>query len=196
MHAGIRPSSFLYQASTANIRKIWDFETSSRAPESIISIMDGKHMRDHSSQTMSNEQLTFLAPEQTGRTAYPVDNRTDLYSLGITFFYMLSQTLPFLDQDPRAILRNILTKPLPLSQELKSMYPAIIWAIIEKLTSKVCCTIGTQPNSVHVKLFFFILTNIHSIPMIDINVFRLCVQIYCAYRLSITNRHSGIPILS
>jgi serine/threonine protein kinase len=110
--------------------------------------MDGKHMRDQFSQTMSNEQLAFLAPEQTGRTAYPVDHRTDLYSLGITFFFMLSQGLPFLDQDPRVILRNILTKPLPLSQELKSMYPTIIWAIIEKLTSKVSYTTGTQSTFV------------------------------------------------
>ncbi|KAI8580682.1 hypothetical protein K450DRAFT_235482 [Umbelopsis ramanniana AG] len=136
VHAGIRPSSFLYQPDSKNIRKIWDFETSSRAPESIISIMDRMHMRKQFSQTMSNEQLAYLAPEQTGQTAYQVDNRTDLYSLGITFFFMLSQGLPFMDQDPRIILRNILTKPLPLTEELKATYPPIIWAIVEKLTSK------------------------------------------------------------
>ncbi|KAJ2958863.1 hypothetical protein NQZ79_g5625 [Umbelopsis isabellina] len=136
VHAGIRPSSFLYQPSTMNIHKIWDFETSSRAPESIISITDRKHMRDQFAQTMSNEQLAYLAPEQISQTAYQVDARTDLYSLGIMFFTMLSQQPPFIHQDPRTILRNILTRPLPLNQELRSMYPPIIWAIIEKLTSK------------------------------------------------------------
>ncbi|KAG2176794.1 hypothetical protein INT44_007458 [Umbelopsis vinacea] len=136
VHAGIRPSSFLYQPSSRNIGKIWDFETSSRAPESILSIMDKKHMSNQSSHITSNEQLTYLAPEQTGQTAYEVDSRTDLYSLGITFFFMLTQGLPFMDQDPRIILRNILTKPLPLTQELKSRFPSIIWAIVEKLTSK------------------------------------------------------------
>jgi serine/threonine protein kinase len=143
VHAGIRPSSFLYQPSTTSIRKIWDFETSSSARESIVSVMDGKHMRDQFSQTMSNEQLAYLAPEQTDQTAYQVDNRTDLYSLGIMFFYMLSQKLPFFDQDPRTILRNILTKPLPLTEELKSIYPSIIWDIVEKLTSKVSAQISS-----------------------------------------------------
>jgi serine/threonine protein kinase len=98
-------------------------------------------MRDQNSQTMSNEQLVYLAPEQTGQTAYQVDNRTDLYSVGILFFTMLSQRLPYVDQDPRTILRNILTMPLPLTQEFKSIYPSIICDIIDKLTSKVSAQI-------------------------------------------------------
>jgi len=39
--------------------------------------------------------LNYLAPEQTGRTRHGVDFRSDLYSLGIVFYALLTGTLPF-----------------------------------------------------------------------------------------------------
>lgn len=166
-----------------NIHKIWDFETSSRAPESIISITDRKHMRDQFAQTMSNEQLAYLAPEQISQTAYQVDARTDLYSLGIMFFTMLSQQPPFIHQDPRTILRNILTRPLPLTQELRSMYPPIIWAIIEKLTSKVSLQLYYRYYLCKPAPPFILIYNIHSIHTIDTKAFSHCAPISYGYKL-------------
>ena len=39
--------------------------------------------------------LSFMPPEQTGRVNRKVDHRSDLYSLGITLYRVLSGVLPF-----------------------------------------------------------------------------------------------------
>ena len=41
-----------------------------------------------------------MAPEQTGRVNRSIDSRSDLYSLGVTFYEMLTGSLPFAASDP------------------------------------------------------------------------------------------------
>src|SRR5260370_28251005 len=44
--------------------------------------------------------LAYMAPEQTGRMNRSIDSRSDLYSLGVTFYEMLTGVLPFTASDP------------------------------------------------------------------------------------------------
>ena len=44
--------------------------------------------------------LAYMAPEQTGRMNRSMDARSDLYSLGVTLYEMLTGTLPFAAADP------------------------------------------------------------------------------------------------
>jgi serine/threonine protein kinase len=44
--------------------------------------------------------LAYMAPEQTGRMNRSIDSRSDLYSLGVTLYQMLTGVLPFTASDP------------------------------------------------------------------------------------------------
>ncbi len=44
--------------------------------------------------------LAYMAPEQTGRMNRSIDARSDLYSLGVTVYQMLTGALPFAAADP------------------------------------------------------------------------------------------------
>ena len=48
--------------------------------------------------------LAYMAPEQTGRMNRSIDSRSDLYGLGVTFYEMLTGTLPFTVSDPMELV--------------------------------------------------------------------------------------------
>ena len=57
--------------------------------------------------------VPYMAPEQA--LADPVDERTDVYGLGVTMFHMLTGTLPFDDESDTQLVAKLLyaTPPLP-----------------------------------------------------------------------------------
>ncbi|MGE5474929.1 MAG: diguanylate cyclase [Ignavibacteriales bacterium] len=80
--------------------------------------------------------LPYMSPEQTGRINRPVDYRTDLYSLGITFYEMLTGELPFKSNDPIEFVHSHIAK-MPVSpKEINPSIPKVISDIVLKLISK------------------------------------------------------------
>ncbi|MCC5932879.1 MAG: AAA family ATPase [Balneolales bacterium] len=80
--------------------------------------------------------LLYVSPEQTGRMNRMVDYRTDLYSLGVTFYEMLTGQLPFQSDDPMEIVHaHIAAQPPALSFYRKDI-PEMLERIILKLMSK------------------------------------------------------------
>src|SRR5499426_324815 len=80
--------------------------------------------------------LAYMAPEQTGRMNRSIDSRSDLYSLGITFYQMLTGSLPFTASDPLEWVHcHIARKPTPPSERLERI-PTAVSAIIMKLLAK------------------------------------------------------------
>ncbi len=58
--------------------------------------------------------LAYMAPEQTGRMNRSIDARSDLYSLGVTLYQMLTGVLPFATDDPMDLLHSHLARqPVP-----------------------------------------------------------------------------------
>jgi PAS domain S-box-containing protein len=58
--------------------------------------------------------LAYMAPEQTGRMNRSIDARSDLYSLGVTLYQMLTGTLPFSAADPLEWVHcHIAREPIP-----------------------------------------------------------------------------------
>jgi PAS domain S-box-containing protein len=80
--------------------------------------------------------LAYMAPEQTGRMNLSVDSRSDLYSLGVTFYEMLTGTLPFSAADPMEWIHcHIARQPVPPSERVTTA-PAQLSAIVMKLLAK------------------------------------------------------------
>src|SRR6266404_4195000 len=80
--------------------------------------------------------LAYMAPEQTGRMNRSIDSRSDLYSLGVTFYQMLTGILPFAAADPLEWVHcHIARQPVPPSERVIAV-PAQLSAMVLKLLAK------------------------------------------------------------
>src|SRR6266536_1510952 len=80
--------------------------------------------------------LPYMAPEQTGRMNRSIDSRSDLYSLGVTLYQMLTGSLPFTASDPMEWVHcHIARQPVPPGERLKGI-PGPVSAIVMKLLAK------------------------------------------------------------
>jgi len=76
----------------------------------------------------------YIAPEQAA--GKPIDNRADIYSLGVTFYRLLAGRTPFQGRDPKEIMKKHLNEePLPLSG-IDPTIPGLVAQIIEKMMQK------------------------------------------------------------
>ena len=79
--------------------------------------------------------LAYMAPEQTGRMNRSIDTRSDLYSLGVTLYEMISGTLPFAAADPLEWVHcHIARQPIPPDERVT--VPESLSAITMKLLAK------------------------------------------------------------
>ncbi len=78
--------------------------------------------------------LNYVAPEQglEGKS----DARSDIYSLGIVFYEMLTQQTPFDADTPLAILMKHLNDPLPLPRKLNAAIPEPFERVLLKALAK------------------------------------------------------------
>src|ERR1700761_7346537 len=66
--------------------------------------------------------LAYMAPEQTGRMNRSIDSRSDLYALGVTFYQMLTGSLPFQAFDPMEWVHcHIARRPIAPAERLKEI---------------------------------------------------------------------------
>ena len=80
--------------------------------------------------------LAYIAPEQTGRTARPIDERADLYSLGATLYEVATGRTPFGSGDALDVVRDHLLRiPVAPAVEDPTIPPAfsdMIMRLLEK----------------------------------------------------------------
>jgi predicted ATPase/GAF domain-containing protein len=80
--------------------------------------------------------LAYLSPEQTGRMNRVIDYRTDFYSLGVTFYELLTGRLPFPSQDMLELVHCHLAQTPPAPAEVNSGIPPVLSNLVMKLMAK------------------------------------------------------------
>lgn len=128
IHKDIKPQNIIVDFDQ-NIIKLADFSIASRLSQQTQSI---------SNPNLFEGTLAYLSPEQTGRMNRSIDYRTDFYSLGITFYELLTGELPFNSDDPMELVHAHIAKspnpPLEIrpGREIPQMVSDIVMKLIAK----------------------------------------------------------------
>ncbi len=85
---------------------------------------------------LPRESLPYVSPEQTGRLNRGLDYRTDFYSLGVTFYRLLTGQLPFTATEPLDWIHCHLTQAPPRPQDLNPELPEPLCDLVMKLLAK------------------------------------------------------------
>jgi predicted ATPase/signal transduction histidine kinase len=80
--------------------------------------------------------LPYMSPEQTGRMNRSVDGRSDLYSLGVVFFEMLTGRLPFDGADALEWIHSHVARPPPSPRSFEPSIAEPLATITLKLLAK------------------------------------------------------------
>ncbi|WP_213880295.1 ATP-binding sensor histidine kinase [Pseudomonas sp. dw_358] len=80
--------------------------------------------------------LPYMSPEQGGWLDQRADTRSDLYSLGVSFYELLTGRLPFWANDPVAWLHQHVAVPLPSLSVWRSGLPVALQDLLERLMAK------------------------------------------------------------
>lgn len=104
VHKDINPANIVYNPDTG-VAKLIDFGISQVLSRTSISAQPVR--------TFAGTPA-YMSPEQTGRMNRDLDPRSDLYSLGVTLYEMLTGSTPFESDDPLELVHShIARSPLP-----------------------------------------------------------------------------------
>ncbi|KAG9234466.1 HHK1, histidine kinase-group X protein [Amylocarpus encephaloides] len=132
VHGEIRGDAFHMHVETGKVRLI-AFGSGLRTFEHGLTSSGWSML---SQEVGAKVKLSFMSPEQTGRMPAEPDSRTDIYSLGILFWTMLTQQPPFDGDTPMDIIQGVLGRRLPSASSIRLDVPDVIGRIIQKMTSK------------------------------------------------------------
>ncbi|MGL5063177.1 MAG: AAA family ATPase [Microcoleus sp.] len=126
IHKDIKPHNIIINPETERV-KITDFSIASRL---------GRENATSSYPKFIEGSLAYMSPEQTGRMNRVIDYRSDFYSLGVTFYEMLTGELPFSASDPLELVHcHIARIPAP-PNNLNPEIPEVVSSIVMKLMAK------------------------------------------------------------
>ena len=118
IHKDINPSNIVFNPETGQL-KIIDFGISTQLTRENPALKN-PHVLEGT--------LAYISPEQTGRMNRSLDYRTDFYSLGVTFYELLTGKLPFETKDAIELVHchiaKVPTPPHLVGEEVPRDVPA------------------------------------------------------------------------
>ena len=127
IHRDINPTNMVVSAGSRHVTVV-DFDLATK----VVGLA--------SSETQPGElqwTLPYIAPEQTGRMSRPVDHRADLYSLGATFYELLTGLPPFVSRDPVELVHAHLARPPVPPAFANPAVPRLLSDLVLKLLAKM-----------------------------------------------------------
>jgi len=126
IHKDINPGNIVFNPNTGVVKLI-DFGISTQLT--------------HTNPTFKNPNvlegtLAYMSPEQTGRMNRTLDYRTDFYSLGVTFYELLTGQLPFPTTDILELVHCHIAKQPILPHQVNVQIPPVVSCLIMKLMAK------------------------------------------------------------
>ncbi|MFN6527620.1 AAA family ATPase [Nostoc sp. ChiSLP03a] len=125
IHKDIKPSNIVINPETKQVKLI-DFSIASLLPRETQTLVNPNILEG---------TLAYISPEQTGRMNRGIDYRTDFYSLGVTFYELITGNLPFASNEPMELVHCHIAK-LPQILKNREDIPQVICDIVMKLMAK------------------------------------------------------------
>ncbi|WP_112322496.1 AAA family ATPase [Oceanibium sediminis] len=123
LHCDIRPGTLILSEDGATVRFV--------ALDSALRLQPGVQ-----AQAESAPILSHAAPERSGRIESGIDERADLYSLGVTLYQMACGALPFTQADPAALAHAHIALPAPDLALARPDLPRPFADIVHRLLAK------------------------------------------------------------
>jgi predicted ATPase/serine phosphatase RsbU (regulator of sigma subunit) len=126
IHKDIKPENIIINPNNMDVKLI-DFGISTRL---------SKEETKWTAANVLEGSIQYISPEQTGRMNRSVDYRSDFYSLGVTFYLLLTGKLPFENTDLLELVHAHLAKTPAMPHEVDPTVPVSISHIVNKLMAK------------------------------------------------------------
>jgi serine/threonine protein kinase len=132
VHGEIRADAFHFNQKTGTVKLI-NFGSGRRSFENGLTSAGWSSL---SKELGVKNKLQFIAPEQTGRMPAEPDSRTDIYSLGVLFWSMLTREPAFDGDTPMDIVQSALSRRLPPVSSIRMDIPDVLSSVIQRMTQK------------------------------------------------------------
>jgi len=127
VHKDINPSNVLFDPTSGEVELI-DFDIASLLPRECPELRSPERIEG---------TLPYISPEQTGRMNRAIDTRTDIYSLGMTFYEMLTGAPAFDGRDAMEMVHRHIAKAPTNLHQVDPNIPEAVAAIVDKCLSKM-----------------------------------------------------------
>jgi serine phosphatase RsbU (regulator of sigma subunit)/flagellin-specific chaperone FliS len=126
IHQFLNPSSVLvFQNGQKQTAKVTDFGIG------LLLDLAGIKEEDEIIRTFG-----YMSPEATGILRKPIDERSDIYSLGIIFYQLLTGRLPYDGMDVSTLIHQHIAQKPPLPSKTNPSIPTVIEKMILRLIAK------------------------------------------------------------